>query len=86
MDRAPPRRTILDVLSAGDVSCSRKLRPFEPYPIVPSPLLPADRNRAVAPPVSAASLAYAEVLIAEIALRNRERIKLLLPLLLEHYR
>lgn len=36
--------------------------------------------------ISAASLAYAEVLIAEIALRNRERIALILPLLLEHYR
>ena len=36
--------------------------------------------------ISAASLAYAEVLIAEIALRNRERITLVLPLLLEHYR
>ncbi|CAN0491219.1 unnamed protein product, partial [Laminaria digitata] len=36
--------------------------------------------------ISPASLAYAEVLIAEIALRNRERVKLVLPLLLEHYR
>lgn len=36
--------------------------------------------------ISASSLAYAEVLIAEIALRNRERIMLVLPLLLEHYR
>lgn len=36
--------------------------------------------------ISAASLAYAEVLIAEIALRNRERIMLVLPLLLQHYR
>ncbi len=36
--------------------------------------------------ISPASLAYAEVLIAEIALRNRERIALLLPILLPHYR
>lgn len=38
------------------------------------------------PRLSAASLAFAEVLIAEMAIRNRERIKLILPLLLEHYR
>lgn len=38
------------------------------------------------PRLSAASLAFAEVLIAEMAIRNRERIKPILPLLLEHYR
>ncbi|CAM9457727.1 unnamed protein product, partial [Ectocarpus sp. 6 AP-2014] len=43
-------------------------------------------RRRTTPRVSTASLAYAEVLIAEIALRNRERIVLVLPVLLEHYR
>ncbi|CAN0448351.1 unnamed protein product, partial [Ectocarpus sp. 8 AP-2014] len=43
-------------------------------------------RRRTTPQVSTASLAYAEVLIAEIALRNRERIVLVLPVLLEHYR
>ena len=38
------------------------------------------------PRLSPASLAFAEVLIAEVAIRNRERIKPVLPLLLEHYR
>lgn len=38
------------------------------------------------PPLSAPSLPFAEVLIAEIALRNRDRIACLWSLLAEHYR
>lgn len=47
---------------------------------------PVDRPNMYLPPLSPPSLVFAEVLVTEIALRNRDRLTVVWPLLSAHYR